>query len=223
MTSTPRRIDQQTQQIILDATTIRVALTPALARLEDALAGWPTSTPGASPLTASVTECSHHDCANTRPCPDHDTTHIRLTATEQNASHPDKARNDRDRIITDINQAAIILARLANTISSWAFGNLNDQQIASRLTAIDASIWCSHCTQYGRHEPREQGRTECTFCRQFRQDYKQPPPAEIWAARDARNGRLDQTTILRLLKQVKERRALEAKRRKAEQKAAAHA
>lgn len=208
------RQDQQAQQITIDATVIKLGLHAALHAIDEARAGWPTSTPGCSPITGIITECPHDDCANTRPCPTHDTAHVQLTATEQNAATHDQAGIDHDRIHADLNHAATTLARLANLVTKWAWGNLNDSQISARLTAIDASIWCKHCSRYGRHEPREETRQECTFCRQFAKDYKQPPPKEIWDARDARNGRLDQTTILRILKQVKARQAAEAKARK---------
>lgn len=190
-----RNADKRAQAITLDANTVKIGLIPAINALSDALAGWPTNTPGAAPATIVATVCGHPDCVRARPCPDHD-----------GGLAVDSARKQLEQLDRDLALAQTVLARLAGLVTKWAWGNLNDTQIAARLTAIDAGIWCKHCTQFGRHEPREAGHTECSFCRRFRSDYKQLPPKEIWDARDARNGRIDQTTILRILKQLKARR-----------------
>lgn len=213
------RHDTQAQQLAIDATTIKLGLHQAFAALEQAQAGWPTQTPGASPATAHTQPCPRKDCTHIRPCPLHDDAPVELTGTERNATTPDKATLELAQLKKALHTAHTEAQRAAQLIQRWAWNGLNDKQVAARLTAIDASIWCTNCTTYGRHEPREASHTECTFCRQFRRDYKTSPPKEIWDARDARNGRIDQTTILRILNQVKTRRKQEAAQRKKEQTA----
>jgi len=211
---------QHATTALTDITTIASWINPAIANLQQNQAGWPTSTPGAAPAEAHTTACAHPDCTHDRPCPTHDTEPVTLTPTERCAATHDPATADLDQLHTDLRQLATIAARAARIVTRWAHPGLNRTQIADQLAAIDAVIWCSNCTRYGRHEPREEDRTECTFCRQFRRDYKTAAPKEIWDARDARNGRIDQTTIQRILRQVKQRRQAESDARRAAQKAA---
>ena len=90
--------------------------------------------------------------------------------------------------------------------------------VTDALAAIDGDIWCAHCVRFGEHNPREEGRTLCEFCRRFERDFKRRPPREIWHARNARGGRLDVGTIERILKQVKRTEAEDKERTKAEQR-----
>lgn len=193
----------QTRQIYLDAYTLAGLIDDALHNLDLGLAGWPESTPGASPASPQPPgECHHRECSNTTPCPVHNPdAGQHLTATERLAGQPDKAARDLELLLDDIRKACHHAARAASIVARWQIG-VGDDTVKARLVAIDAEIWCQNCSRFGRHEPRKAGYLECDFCLGFRQQRKRPAPKEIWDARDARNGRLDETTITRILKQL---------------------
>lgn len=248
------RVSNQARTIHLNSTIYATCIDDALTNLDLGLAGWPETTPGASPPgTRPLTECRHKECSNTTPCPTHDTdpyatnygpaslkrddpTHQlghapaeKLTPTERLADQHDKAAVDLDALIEHARQANHHIEAAAAIAKRWAYTGINDTTVRARLVAIDSELWCASCSRYGRHEPRKEGRTECDFCAGFRERrFKrssggiwQAPPKEIWDARDARNGRLDETTIIRILKRVeidrKETAATARARQRAEQ------
>lgn len=201
----------EAQQAVLAATVISTGLHAALANIDIALSGWPTSTPGAGPQESVVQPCKNVDCTHIRPCPVHEKDRVHLTPLEDAAINGDRAKRELDQLARDIHHLAVTAGRCARTITGWAHPGLNDTEIRKQLAAVDATIWCTNCSRYGRHEPRAEDRTECDFCARFRRDYKTACPKEIWDARDARGGRIDLTTIDRILKRVKTERA-EAKK-----------
>lgn len=210
----------QARNTLVDATTLTLTIGDALTNLDRGLAGWPTTTPGASPIQATPAQpCNHPDCTHIRPCPTHDPEPVTLTRPEQLADQGDRARHDHERLIEAIRQAAHHLAVAARISATWAWQGLNDTQISARLVAVDAGIWCNNCITYGEHEPRLEGRTECSFCWHFRIDHGRSAPKAIWTARNARGGRIDIATIQRILRELDE----ETKRKRAAQKAAAKA
>jgi hypothetical protein len=201
-----------THQAMLSTTVVSTGLLAALANLDVALAGWPTSTPGAGPQeTLPTSPCRDEQCTHIRPCPIHDKDRDHLNILEQAALNGDSVRIDLADLERDIRAMAHHAARASRIVTRWAHRGLTDTEIRQQLVAVDASIWCKNCSRYGRHEPRAQDLTECDFCSRFRRDYKVACPREIWDARDARGGRIDLTTIDRILKRVKQERA-EAKK-----------
>lgn len=207
----------EAQQAVLAATVISTGLHAALANLDVALSGWPTSVPGAGPQESVTVPCKNTDCTHIRPCPVHDKDRTHLTPLESAAVNGDQARHTLEQLARDIHHLAIVTRRTANTITAWAHPGLTDAEIRKQLAAVDATIWCKNCSRYGRREPKAKDLTECDFCYRFRNDYKTACPKEIWDARDARGGRIDLTTIDRILKRVKQERA-EAKKAAAKAK-----
>lgn len=219
----PQATIRRAEHALTDATTISVTIAAALTNLDLALAGWPTSTPGASPLQAGpAAPCRDEQCTNIRPCPVHDDEPVELTSTERLANDTDRARRQLDYLHDHIRKAEHHLAQAAAISHRWAWHGIDQTTVKARLTAIDASIWCENCSKFGRHEPREQGRKECRDCANFRRDYKRTMTKPFWDAKDARNGRLDVGTIERILKRVKAEEKLKQQQQKAEQKAAKH-
>lgn len=222
MNSKHRRpsLPETARSLLVDAAIVAATIDAALPALERGLAGWPTSTPGAGPVeTAPLQPCRDADCTNVRPCPDHDDEPVELTATERTADQADPARHDLDRFERALRHAAVNLTIAARLSQSWAWGGMTATEVAGKLAAIDGDIWCTNCVRFGERNPKEETRTECSFCRQFRLDYKRAAPREIWAARNARGGRIDVGTIDRILARMK----VEEKERKAAEKAAAKA
>lgn len=214
------RTAERARIALIDANVIAVTIDTALAAIDRGLAGWPTSTPGASPLeTPPATPCRDRDCTHLRPCPIHDEEAVELTAIERTANEGDKARRELEQLDEAVRLAAHHLGVAARISQSWAWEGLTQSAVSARLVAVDAGVWCSNCVKFGEHNPREENRTECKFCREFRRDFKRPAPKQIWDARNARGGRIDVGTIDRILKRLD----AEQKARRAEQKAAAAA
>lgn len=253
-----RRPTRQARTILVDAHTLATLIDPALTNLDLGLAGWPESTPGASPAgPAPLIECHHPECSQTSPCPTHDadehpdlygatavvdaTGHVtgewghqpaeNTTATERLAQSHDKASVDQAALIDAVAAAAHHMRIAAAIANRWAYGGVDATTVKARLVAIDSEIWCANCSRYGRHEPRKKDRSECDFCDGFRERrFKrstggiwQAPPKEIWDARDARNGSLDETTIIRILKRVEIDRREAAAAARAKQRAESEA
>lgn len=196
------------RRALTDVTFVATTIDSTLITLQDWIGGFSTSVSGARSVDpVPPVECPEDECEHVLPCPEHD----RLTATERLAAGTDPAQAARDRLAGHVAQLAHHAQAAAELCRRWGLAGLNSAQVADRLTAIDAGIWCSNCSRFGRHEPREEGRACCRFCAMFRRDHPQDPkwakvrkrtewpPLEIWEARDARNGRIDETTIKRIL------------------------
>lgn len=166
-----RQPADQARTIITDATTLTTLIDHALTNLNNALAGWPTTTPGASPASTNGTsECPNPDCANSAPCPLHDPDGtVTLTATERHATTPDKARNDLEQLTTDITTAARHIARAAKIAHRWGLTSVTDTEVKKGLEERLNEIWCANCSAASIMTPRLQGRTTCKFCTDFRQ------------------------------------------------------
>lgn len=216
-----QRPAEQARAIHLDSTVLATLIDDALHNLDLGLAGWPTSTPGASPSeTQPLGECHHRECSNERPCPTHEPDATQeLTATERQASTPDIARRDLEAMTEAIRKATHQVAVAATIANRWAHAGVDETSIKARLVAIDSEIWCANCVRYGRHEPRAKDRTECDFCSAFRQQRKRGAPKEIWDARDARGGKIDETTVIRILRQLDTERKATAAAARARQRA----
>lgn len=205
------------QTILTDLTVTATLDQAARSYADDYLAGWPTTTPGASPAEQGpVLECPRRDCNQSRPCPTHDGGLTR-----------DKVITELDQYLADLRTLAYHAERAARFTTFYGLPGLNEASVKKRLFTIDAAIWCENCSLYGRHEPRKADKTLCDFCdgfgeRRFRRangGIWQAPPKEIWDARDARNGRIDETTILRILRNLEADRRAKAAEIKARQRA----
>lgn len=165
-----RKPADQARTIATDATTLATLIDHALTNLNNALNGWPATTPGASPASAAGDrECPHDDCNNSTPCPTHDpdgTT--QLTTIERLGTTNDKARNDLELLITDINTSARHLARAAKIAHRWGLTSVTDTEVKKGLEERLDEIWCRNCARAGISTIHRIGRTECAFCEAFR-------------------------------------------------------
>jgi hypothetical protein len=197
------RTGDQARQLFADARVIAMEIDAALESLVVGLAGWPAKTPGASPDAArELVECGVGGCERWRPCEVH-SPKVTLTGPEALADQGDQARDDLEALTEHVRQLAHHARAAARLTHKWAWSSPSESMVRDALSAIDGDIWCEHCVRFGEHNPREETRKLCTFCRQFARDWKRRPPREIWAARNARNGRIDVTTIERILAKVK--------------------
>lgn len=193
----------QARQALLDARVLVVEIDAALRALDVGLAGWPAKTPGASPdVPAELVECGVGGCSNWRPCEDH-SPKVQMTGPEALADQGDQARRDLERLREHVRLVAHHARSAARLTHKWAWDAPNESMVRDALAAVDGDIWCEHCVRFGEHNPREEGRKLCSFCRRFERDWKRRPPREIWQARNARGGKIDITTIERVLARVK--------------------
>jgi len=217
----PRTTNDQARAALSSATLLVREIDAALAALELGLAGWPESTPGAAPPEAQpAVPCRDPDCTHVRPCPVHDEAPVALTGPERGAEHRDPARADLDRLVEHVRLVAHHAAAAVAITHRYAYAGVNEGTVTAQLAAIDAGIWCEHCVRFGEHNPREEGRKLCEFCRTFQRDWKHLPSRDIWQARNARGGRLDVGTIERLLRRAKLERAAEQDRERETKRAA---
>lgn len=199
MSMKSRRPNDQAREALLNTQLVVTELAVALSTLDVSLAGWPEQTPGAAPADPRGAQpCRNDDCTHIRPCPVHDDDPVKLTGPERNADQFDEARRDLGALLEHVRLLAHHARAAAVVTHRWAQTGVTKSTVADTLAAIDAEIWCSHCVQFGEHNPREEGRTLCRFCRSFKVDWKLLPSREIWSARNARGGRLDVATIMRL-------------------------
>lgn len=189
-----RRPDLNAPRAFSLANVVAELLASALAGLDQAAAGWPTSTPGAAPDGASgVTECVHTDCTENRPCLVHD---VKLTT--------DRAATDRATLEEHLEAAVRNLARAAAITTFWGLPGISKTATAERLKLIDAPIWCTNCRSHGINEPRSSDRgLVCNYCRDFRRDWGEYPPFEILDAKTRR--RLSEQDIKRTLRAIHDR------------------
>ncbi len=192
--------------LLLDATVTATLIEPALTNLELGRNGYPTSTHGASPDTPAITPVDPD--ADTRP----------------GAGIPhDTARQDLDQLQEHLRKAAHHTARAAHIITAWGNRGLDQTTITSRLTAIDAGIWCANCITHGHHTPKRPKGTLCEFCAGFRSDWKRLPSKRILEVRTSRGGRIYVTDIRRIHREQDEERKRVKEAERVAAKAAKHA
>lgn len=177
--------------ILLDATTTLALIEPALRAIDTALAGWPTSTPGANPDTPAPPTTGEHDTA---------------TQTERAALQPDPARTALTELDKALIHAETANRRLATLITRWATPALDGSTIAERLAAIDARIWCTNCSRHNHRNTRAPNSGDlCEFCKVFRRDWAQLPNKDILDLRSTK-GRLYESDIRRILARARDER-----------------
>lgn len=179
-----------------DMTIVATLIDDALQALDQSLAGWPTSTPGAAPAgPQTVVPCPVDECPQMRPCSVHDDDKDRRafqpdafghepaevdTPVERNGLTPDAAHRDLvmlKALLKTIARQAAIAARIT---SRWGLAGIDATSVGTRLADIDAAVWCDNCGRYGFKNPRRKGGTECDFCCSFRQTYAPyPAPREL--------------------------------------------
>lgn len=167
-TSTNTRVDA----IMLDATILTSLIHPAVAAIDQARAGFPSSTPGASPLPGSVRTLAYD--ADGEPINDTYTVTERAALNRDPAELDLKALNNAIRIASTQLRLAAILAR------KWATPTLGTAAVAERITAADDGIWCDNCAEHGHKNVRRPGGGRmCEFCAKFQSKWKQPAPKEV--------------------------------------------
>lgn len=165
-----KRPTLQAHQILTDATTIATLIAPALANLDLGLAGWPASTPGASPAEGSgSSECPRRDCTNERPCHTHGDD-VALTATERLGLAPDKARGDLEALLDAVRAMAHQGAIAQAIVRRWGLPGVDETTVKHSLLERMDQIWCSNCAKAGISTVHLEGRTECRFCESVRQN-----------------------------------------------------
>lgn len=130
-----------------------------MANLDDALPGFPSSTPGASPASGHV--------------PPSDPNEARLLPVERMATEPDRARRDLDEVLrlsAWIGQSAQQLYSLGRT---WGF-----VRHQGRLDLDESDEWCDSCLRLHHCEPRFRGRL-CRWCYGFVTEQGRHPSTEL--------------------------------------------
>lgn len=194
--------------ILTEATLLAIDIDPALRALSEALAGWPSQTPGASPGGGTL----HAGALDQQVLDDLDATEFghlpasRITSVEANAGRADTARRDLEQLTDALKAANTHLRRAADIAHRHATVRVDDTSVKARLTAIDA-LWCSNCSLHGFNNPRRPGGTVCEYCAQFKSQYPQfrcyPPKGvlEIWTTR----GKCGPTDVHRVMRDLKTR------------------
>lgn len=139
-----------------------------MANLDDALPGFPSSTPGASPGSGHV--------------PPSDPDEARLLPVERMATEPDRARRDLDEVLrlsAWIGQSAQQLYSLGRT---WGFVR---HQGRPDIEASVADGWCECHQRVGITEPIDEGRYArvCRWCGDFHASEGRWPSADLLLAR----------------------------------------
>lgn len=202
-----------------DSLLLTALVDDALVALDVGLAGWPTSTPGASQDPTGVTPpplIEDEQCIAVQhgrfPCVCHLAARESSTQTEQAALAPDVAERDMREMVKAL-KAAQVAARKAATIAQrWASPRLNKSTVQQRLATIDAGIWCTNHIAHGMREPRRDGRTLCDLCEGFHAQFNEHAPFEVLDFK-ARGGRLDEAKARYLLQlSATRKKALKRKR-----------
>lgn len=155
-----RRPGDLARQTLIDATVVATLIDATVANLDLGIGGWPTQTPGASPLAGTgAQECPRPDCARTRPCPEHD-----------GDDRGDTALRDLEHLTDSLRLVAHHVALVAMLCTRWGMAGIDQTTVTTRLATIDAGIWCQNCARHGFNTVRLSDRTECRFCADFRRD-----------------------------------------------------
>lgn len=191
---------------LTEATLLAIDIDSAMRRLDQARAGYPSSTPGASTPAANTHAGALDQLILDDLDPDqygHLST-TRTTPVESRAGHYDEATTDIAALRTAV-IAAEKYTRIAKDIAhKWAIVRIDDTTVTTRLATIDA-IWCTNCAQHGFSNPRREGGAVCDYCAGFKSDHAQyrcyPPKRilEIWTTR----GKVSPTDVHRIMRELK--------------------
>jgi hypothetical protein len=202
--------------ILYEAHTLAAYIDPALQRLDDSLAGWPTSTPGAGPASPSPI-AEHNWCTeHPLPCEPHPDQHTtdglchfhplpcsehppdqRSSLTERAALQGDLARAQLDLLDTALEQAQAAVSAVTLIATRW--GAPSGRDVKATLLTVDESIHCAHCFPLGYRNVRAPGKTLCDYCFNYRERWRNHtstktignvPSARILALRDSRGGKI---------------------------------
>lgn len=139
---------------------IAAGITPALTRINDCKAGYPTTTPlGDHPrdelgALTPIHECTHPQCTRNAPCPLHDPP-------------------TRDRALTDERNLTRLLSDANDIITRWTTTIIDNTTID--LATYSNDIWCTNCAKFGHTNVRDEGHTICRFCRDMKDRTKKLP------------------------------------------------
>lgn len=212
------RLAREARELYQHAYDLMISVDEAERRLDDSQAGWPTSTPGATPATAgppSAGRCDeitgrHYDthpasytvCGNPLPCPDHPTY---ATSIVERTAHNDRDRRLLDQLRREVHAALPPTKRAARIATANGTPRLDATTITPRLGEADTGIWCTNCVRHGYRNPRIEGEQYCSFCGDFRRywlrdDNGKPvdAPKDVLDLRSAKS-RLYETDITRIL------------------------
>lgn len=177
----------------------------AIRALDEGLAGWPTSTPGANPATDPVTTIDLD--------PEGRTAGRGITITT------DPCRADLDHLHESMRLAEHHTRRAAMIAMKYAIPRLDKTTVARRLAASDATAWCTNHLAHGMAEPRRDGGSTCAYCADFKVQWQTYPPAKVLDFR-ARGVKLDAIKIARMIAETRTEAAAARRAAKAAQKAA---
>lgn len=190
--TTRHRFNDYARAIYADTHTVTAQLDAALRSLEDSMAGYPSTTPGAAPSTSRAAI----DPLDAIDGPVH------LTSTERLAMSTDRAQRDLEALRVALIAAHRHLASAAVITLRWGSVRVDDTTVTKRLAGAvtaDHGIWCRNCSRHGVKEPRAEGKSECRFCADFRRTYGIDAPQAVHDVRQARGGRLFVQDIERIL------------------------
>lgn len=196
---------QRADEILRYARKLDTYVIDAIVAIDEGLAGWPTSTPGANPATDPVTVIDLDPDGR--------------TAGRGAAIHTDPCRADLDKLLEAMRIAEHQVRIAALIVEKYAVPRLDRTTIAKRLAASDASSWCTNHLRHGMQEPRREGGTECQWCADFKVQWKTDAPAKVLDFR-SRGVRLDAVKIRRMIGEARQE-AQAAKRAARDEKAAA--
>lgn len=221
MSTKTRRPNDQARTALTNTQIVAIEIDAALIALDQALAGWPEQTPGASAVEAAPPRpCTHGECTHIRPCPVHeadDLAPVKLTGPERAAQQGDRARVDLDALLEHVRLLAHHARAAADITHLWSQAAVTSSEVAERLD----QIWCRNCLRHNVHNVRDENHADCKACRTFRARWKRDAPKAIIDAR-GRGRNLTELDEKRILdrdrrerdeaEQAAERRAARAKR-----------
>lgn len=221
MSTKSRRPNDQARAGYANAHLVALEIDAALVAIDQAMAGWPEQTPGASNVEAAPARpCTRDDCTHIRPCPVHDVDEldpVKLTGPERGAQQGDRARTDLVALVEHVRLLAHHAARAADITHHWSKAAITTAEVAERLD----QIWCRNCLRHNVHNVRDESHADCKACRTFRARWKRDAPKAIIDAR-GRGRNLTELDEKRILdrdrrerdeaEQAAERRAARAKR-----------
>lgn len=79
----------------------------------------------------------------------------------------DKHRKALEEFDTLTRRVLVDLRRLAAL--AMAYGAPANPSIAERIAEVETDLWCPHCLKHGHRAPKEQGRTQCRWHRDWQE------------------------------------------------------